>query len=421
MKHVAQTKALDDQTRFQIWLAGRRGGKTTGILEKVCEKISMMPPKSDIWYIGPTNQDALETLWDEADERFYELDWKPKPLISKQRFMFPGRRRFILTGAEKIRRIRGKRSYHVFLDEFAFYEKPLDKIWRAVRPSLSDLRGGATLATTPVGKLSQAYDFYRASLTKSNWSYHHWKTIDNPYIDPEEIEEAKMELDEKSFAQEYLAEWISFEGLAYYNFSENTHIKKQPEFDDSLPVIMHLDFNVNPTTLVLAQKDNSANKDNVQMLRYKKEYSFPNSSTEDTLNAFVNDYRDKAGTWHIKIRGDAAGHSRKSTTGYSDYKYVHEILSNAGFDFEHQVPAANPPIVDRVRNVNGYLKNVKGLHRVEFDPQCEDTIKDLSSQPLEGRFPSSKNNLGHKADAVGYGINFEYLESRKARQRTIQL
>jgi len=53
--------------------------------------------------------------------------------------------------------------------------------------------------------------------------------------------------------------------------------------------------------------------------------------------------------------------------------------------------------------------NTKGVSRVLIDPGCKELITDLASQKLEGRIPSDKGNLGHKADAFGYRIYWQHL------------
>jgi hypothetical protein len=155
--------------------------------------------------------------------------------------------------------------------------------------------------------------------------------IDNPHISPDEIAEAKKELDEKSFKQEYLAQWQSFVGLAYYCFDETKHIKKQPDINFGQPLIMSWDFNVNPTSLLLSQ--NSYGKH-----RFLREYSFKNSSTEATIKAFAEDYKDKISSLNLIIRGDAAGNNRSSNTGRSDYHYLKEALDHYGFNYKMEVP-----------------------------------------------------------------------------------
>ena len=367
------------------------------------------PSYSDIFYIGPTNQDAMDIIWDSLEERLSKTGWKYKPLISKQRIELSRKRKIYVIGAEKIRRIRGHKVIAVYPDELAYYDVDLNYMWKAVRPTLTDLKGKCVAATTPNGKGTQAYDWYIDKVVDGDaWKYFHWTTEENPYIDPEELAEAKREMDEKAYAQEYQATWESFEGLAYHSFDESLNVCKQPPIYFDVPLHLAFDFNVNPTTLLLSQKDG-------RIMRYKKEYSQKNSSTEQTVIDFCEDYKEHASRIPIKIRGDAAGRNRSSTTGKSDYKYVEEILGDYGFSYEKEVKSHNPAIVDRVKVANAWLKPFRGGHRVEIDPGCNELIRDLSSQELKGRIPSDKNNRGHKADAFGYDIYYEAtLEGYKA-------
>jgi hypothetical protein len=414
LKHRKQAAALADRTRFKFWLAGRRGGKTVGLRESALEMVPQLERNVGVAYVGPTNQIAKELMWNELEERIDQLKWRCKPRISEQRFNFSRGRYIQILGAEKIRRIRGKKLKRVLLDEVAFYTTPLNDVWRAVRPCLTDVGGDGIIATTPNGKGTDAYDFYLESLKKADWKFFHWKTLDNPYIDPEEIERARAELDPKSFIQEYEAGWESFEGLAYYCFDETLHLAPCAQFDYSRPIGMALDFNVNPTSLLLAQEINGHTF-------WRKEYSFKNSSTEATVRAFCEDFKARMSEITIEIHGDSSGNARKSTTGRSDYEYVRQMLATYGYRYDMKVPAANPAIIDRVAHANAYLKNVKGESKVTIDPSCSDLIRDLSSQSLDGRFPSDKNNLGHKADAFGYYIYWKHLMGSRKPQRSITL
>lgn len=414
LKHIKQIAAFDHPSRFKFLLTGRRGGKTTFMREDILRSLPVCPDKGEIYYIGPTNMQAIELIWEELEDRIDQLGWKCSPKISKQRFEFSRGRKIYVIGAEKIRRIRGHKVYRAYMDELAFFETPLDKVWRAVRPALSDLRGHCIVATTPDGKGTPAYDFYLQVIKNPEWKYFHWHTLDNPYIDPEEIEAAKRDMDEKSFKQEYLATWESFEGLAYYCFDEGTHLGSCAEIDESHPLGLCLDFNVNPTSLLLVQKQGDFSF-------WRKEYSQKNSSTLDTMKSFCEDFKDRKDRLHLEIYGDSTGHNRKSTTGRTDYFYVQEMLAHYGFHYQMKVPAMNPPIVDRVAYVNAWLRNVKGESRIQIDPGCSDLIKDLSGQVLEGRFPSDKGNLGHKADAFGYFISWHQLQGARGAQRSIQL
>lgn len=408
MRHEKQIEFFHAPQRFKFALAGRRGGKTFAIVQDILKTMFTAPRRSKIYYVGPTNPHAKEIIWDDLDEALRRNKWNFKSRVSQGRFILPRRRQIFIMGAENIDRIRGKAAIKIYLDEIAFYKRPLSEVWKAVTPTLMDFKGELWATTTPNGKGTEAYDKYLECLEKPDWGVFNWKTIDNPFIDPSEIENAKREMDEKSFMQEYEAAWMSFEGLAYYSFDENLHIKKQPEIDPQIPLHLCFDFNVDPTTILLSQKEDG-------MLRYKKEYSNKDSSTIITTKAFCEDFKEQAKHIKILIRGDASGKSRSSNTGKSDYFYVFELLKNYGFTYEYQVKASNPPIVDRINAVNGWLKPLKGPHRVEIDPSCKDLIRDLSSQERIGRMLSDKNNLGHKADALGYDVFYEQLLSRQGR------
>jgi hypothetical protein len=74
-----------------------------------------------------------------------------------------------------------------------------------------------------------------------------------------------------------------------------------------------------------------------------------------------------------------------------------------------------------VKFANSWLKPFDGPHRVEIDPSCADLIRDLASQGLKGRHPDDKNNMGHKADAMGYDIYWEEINSKTRTRSSIIL
>lgn len=409
-----QISAFQFAGRFLYLVCGRRGGKTFTLKERILKKAETQPAHSDIYYIGPTNSQAKELIWDELEKRLYELDWWYRPLVSKSRFELSNGRMIYVIGAEKISRIRGHKVWHLCLDELAYFNTDFTDVWRAARPTLTDLGGTADLATTPDGKGSQAYDVWMQAIEKPEWQTYCWKTIDNPWIDPKEIEDAKSELDDYSFRQEYEATWELYEGLAYYNMSENDNIATCDKIEFQVPLQLCFDFNVNPTSLLCVQR--IGNK-----LFVRKEYSEANSSTEKTVQHFCEEHMQHRDRLEIQIRGDAAGKARNSATGRSDYQYVEEVLQHNGFRYSYEVPARNPPIIDRIKYVNGWLKPMTGDTRIIVDPSCKDLIRDLTSQGLDGRVPSKKNNLGHKADALGYTVYWEHITGNRQSQRTIEL
>lgn len=395
-------------------LAGRRGGKTYCMTERAIRRIGNSPKMAKIFFVGPTHGHAEELFWDHLAMRFNQLGWKYRPRLSKKHYELADKRKVYVIGAERFDLMRGHGIWHVAFDEIAYFREDLSKIWRAVRPALSDFKGTSDWGSTPDGKGSQAYEFYNHYKGKLEWSYHHWVTLDNPYMDPGEIEEAKRDLDEVSFKQEYEASWETFSMLAYYNYQESVHRKQQAPINPAVPVHMAFDFNVNPTTLLLSQYQD-------QTMRYVKEYSFNDSSTERTIKSFCEDNQHLKDSVLFKVRGDATGDNRKSNTGKTDYQYVRDVLGYYGFNYKYEVRASNPAIVDRVKIVNGWLKPIAGRHRVELDPSCIELHKDFDGQKSDGRIPSPEGNRGHKADAAGYDIYWQYCVDNRKPSGVIQL
>jgi len=423
LKNPAQIDAFLDPTRHRSLNCGRRGGKTFLLRESLLAAIDECPNGGEGFYFGPTNAQAREIMWDALMEGMDSMGWRYRDLISKSRFELPGKRKLYVLGAEKASRARGHAIYFLAMDETAFWQHSVIDIWQKVfRPALSDHAGAgqfggrAIAATTPNGKGTPAYDFYTAAIESEDWGVHQWFTKDNPWIDKDEIEAAKRELDSMSFRQEYEASWETAENLAYYSFEEETHVKKQPDPSRGRPLKICLDFNVNPTTLIVSQYDGRA-----EINRFLREYSLRNSSTEDTIRLFCDEWEEwKDHDW--RIRGDSSGRARSSTTGRSDYHYVEKVLTHAGFRYKIEVPARNPAIIDRLKYFNGWLRPVAGGHRVEIDPSCKELIRDLASQALmPNRQPDPSNNLGHKADAAGYDIWWEQITKTRKPQRTVRL
>lgn len=420
--HEKAAEVLWDPSRFKWLLVGRRGGKTTTFIEDCMKAIPACPDGGEIFFIGPTNSHAMELYWDQLCDRMGELGYQHRPLVSKQCIRMTRRRKVYVIGAEKIKRIRGHKVFRAYCDEVAYFETPLQEVWKAVRPALSDLQGHCYMGTTPNGKGTDAYQFYMELVRRGEFKLFGWDSFQNPFLDPEEIEGAKKDLDEKSFNQEYRAVWESFQGLAYYNFDETVHLKRCSTFKHDVPLQMMLDFNVNPTSLLLGEHYPDPLVNSKTYVR--KEYSRRNSSTEKTVEQFCEDFKDKKELFQampIQIFGDSAGNNRHSPTGWADYQTLKAVLDKHGFEYQICVPGRNPPVLDRVKYMNGWLRNVHGHHRIEVDPECTELVLDLSSQELDGRYPSDDGGRGHKADALGYHIWWKQVVGERKGSATIEL
>lgn len=107
---------------------------------------------------------------------------------------------------------RGRKYARIFVDEAAQVRGLKEKWEQAIRPTLTDFRGEALFGSTPKGA-NYFRDLDRRSASRDSWASHHAPTAENPHIAAAEIEEARADLPELVFRQEYLAEYVDFAGI----------------------------------------------------------------------------------------------------------------------------------------------------------------------------------------------------------------
>lgn len=105
---------------------------------------------------------------------------------------------------------RGRKYKEVIIDEAAIISR-LDTAWtEAIRPMLTDYQGTAFILSTPKGHnyFKTLYDYGQNPL-KPDWQSWQLPTSANPFINRAEIEAARLDLPERVFRQEYLAEFLA--------------------------------------------------------------------------------------------------------------------------------------------------------------------------------------------------------------------
>lgn len=117
--------------------------------------------------------------------------------------------------------VRGRKYHRVVIDEAAMVPDLGDAWQAAIRPTLTDYRGDAFFLSTPKG-INFFHECYSRGVddTQDEWQAWHAPTTANPYIDPAEVEAARVELPEQVFRQEYLAEFLQNEGAVFRNIDD---------------------------------------------------------------------------------------------------------------------------------------------------------------------------------------------------------
>jgi len=194
--HPAQKQVIDCDSRFIVMMAGRRFGKS---LISQTISIDTAVNKKRVAYITPTYQ--LGKIF------FKEIvDLLPLEIYSKNEsdlvitFITGGSIRFF-TG-ERLDNLRGLKFHLAVIDEASFIPNLEDGWLNSIRPTLTDYKGKAIFLSTPKGK---NYFFSLFSKAEPDWQSFKFTTYDNPYIDPNEIDNARKQLPEVVFEQEYMA------------------------------------------------------------------------------------------------------------------------------------------------------------------------------------------------------------------------
>ncbi|MFM2089564.1 MAG: hypothetical protein RLZZ127_53 [Planctomycetota bacterium] len=107
---------------------------------------------------------------------------------------------------------RSRKYARAIYDEAAKDPKGMEVWQKAIRATLADLRGDAWFFTTPRG-MDWFHDLYQRGVPgpkqKRGWASFTMPTSSNPYIHPDEIEDARGELSDLVFRQEFLAEFVA--------------------------------------------------------------------------------------------------------------------------------------------------------------------------------------------------------------------
>lgn len=248
--HAKQKEVHADPNRFKVLNWGRRTGKSTLSIHETVKKALI--DKGRYWVVSPTYKQSKNIYWRSL------INEIPKDIIKKRNeseiyLELINGSLIELKGADQPDNLRGAGVKGVVLDEYAFM-KP--EVWeKIIRPMLLDSKGWAIFISTPNG-FNHFYDLAESAKEKTNWSYYHATTYENPYIDKQELDEERKHTDEDTFAQEYLGEFKKVKGLVYPTFNRETHVITRDNIPTDGTRYLGIDFGfTNPTAAIYALVD----------------------------------------------------------------------------------------------------------------------------------------------------------------------
>lgn len=390
-----QSDIFHDESRFRVVVAGRRFGKTfLSTAELVSRAID--EPHRNIWYIAPTYKAAKDIAWNMLTN-FIPKEYVRKTNESELSVHLWNGSVISLKGGEKPDSLRGRSLDFCVLDEMADM-KP-ETWFEVIRPSLSDRQGSALFIGTPKGR-NHFYDMWTQGADgRENWSSYQFTTLDGGNVPDAEVQAAMLDLDERTFRQEYLAKFVDYSGVIYYNFDRQESVAKPDEIPDEAILHIGMDFNIDPMTAVIAIKD----KD---VLYAIDEIVMYGSNTDEMCDEIRVRYPKNP----VVIYPDPAARQRKTSAGgRTDLS----ILQNAGFAVKAR--KSHSAIRDRINSVNARLLSADGQRHLFISNKCKEVIRSLERQIYkEGTSqPDKESGFDHMNDALGYLVDFLYPLKRE--------
>lgn len=214
-----------------------------------------------IAYIAPTFQQARDIAWEHLKKRCQPIisDVNESQLKIVVKTAKGGTSTITLKSWDAIETLRGQSFHFLVIDEVAMMRNFWSGWLEVLRPALTDTKGHAMFISTPKG-FNHFYDLYNLQEEDDNFQSFHATTFDNPYIDPSEIEDARKQLTEDVFSQEYMADFRKQEGLVYKEFNREMHL-----YDDKtsrppiVEVMCGVDFGyTNPTAILKIERDSDS-------------------------------------------------------------------------------------------------------------------------------------------------------------------
>lgn len=363
-----QGKMHTDETRFKILAGGRRVGKSASAISEIIKHCLEMP-NALAWWVSPTYQEAREVGW-EAFNQYYDA---LLPAIKGyhqgvMRVEFINGSKIYFKGADRRDSLRGRGLTMLVGDEFAFAQRD---IWfKVLRPALSDRKGKAVLPSSPNGRnwFMDLCDYAKDPRAKS-WGFYHWPSALAPWMDAEELDDAKASMSEMDYRQEYLAEFITKAGQVYDDFGDKNIVEGFIPDKVAHEICIGADFGyANPSSIGFFAVDRFVSKVTLFDEVYGPRMDIETIRTKIVETLVKYDLTPGDVKW---IATDPAGNAEELTSGISPVDYLR------GEPYNFDVLNKGTKIAPGLALVRAYLCNAKKERRFFIDKRCEDSIKSM--------------------------------------------
>lgn len=369
VRHAHQEALIFDKTRHRIAVAGRQSGKT---IAAAAEALGHAHWGHRVWWVVPAEATKLEgELW---VRRFLaKLERYGVRYRSKQSphlvFYSPtgGILEFRTTGKDPKGAVLVGPALHFLVIEEAARIPQLQRLWdEQLRPTLTIHQGRCLMISTPRGKRSDFYSFYKRALELPTWAVHQFTSFDNPFQREAELDELAAEAGTPTLVQQEIgAEFIEDYGAFF------PHI---PDLKPETPLLWQgwgWDYAMGGTAAFVKVVEDAAHRliaveERAGPLTWEAQVRFAGQQRQAGYDVIVDPHLEET------FRADLARHSIVTRPGTSDRRGSLELLRVwLNTDLAGLAPGSCP-----------YLKTE--LADAEIDERdCEEMTKDARDHAID--------------------------------------
>lgn len=226
-----QLKAIEDPSRYKLYLCSRRAGKTVGCAADLISHC-LAKPKRNALYITLSRNNAKKIIWNDLSELNREYKLGARIDNTELSLKLPNGSNIYLSGAKdksEIEKFRGLALSLCYIDEaqsFRDYIRELvdDVISKALYDHNGTLCLTGTPSPVPTGYFHECYK-------SPGWSVHEWTMFDNPWIEiksgkkvrelvDEELKRKGVTIDDPGIQREVFGKWVIDHNSLVFRFEQ---------------------------------------------------------------------------------------------------------------------------------------------------------------------------------------------------------
>ena len=387
--------------RYTVVNCSRRVGKSYGTTIIALLK-AMNKPDQHILIVSPTQNMTLNTYFKPLCDFVRDIKPAPNIKVMEKEIHFDNGSTICLGSADKIDKLRGRSPNPnlIIMDEFSFVRaSDAEELFVSVLQPYAAVKQANCkfiIISTPKG-----FNFYKKLFDRGlDNAYPEWNSIQydcykaRPDL-KDTFDKLKLEMDEKQFNQEMLAQFIAEGNSVFVNFDDVLNLKHDiKDVQENEPIVISLDQNVGLMSCIVARVKSIHGINHIEIIK-EHEGQFKD------IPQLIGGLKELYPTNRITITPDSSMAARSASAGINNDSI--KQLKSAGFNI--RMDKKNPAILDSVNVANAMLLNGNGTRQVMIHPGCVkliDAIKSATWNESTGNNLVKDNKTDHLQDCFRY-------------------